>query len=253
MGDSNFYGLTRSAWPGTWSPGAAGSFPIVIDREIRGTLQYVSGATGDRLTDITGQRVEYGMLVYVKTGYTAGGYTRTSGSYYQYTSSASRDVNTGVLPNTEANWAEFTGGGGGGPGATGPQGATGPAGTGTTGATGPLGPSGPAGSPGGATGPVGATGPAGSPGGATGVAGASGATGPAGTGTTGATGPVGPSGPAGSPGGATGATGVAGATGPTGTGTTGATGPAGPSAGFDGGTPSIVWSPGPGLDCGGVK
>jgi hypothetical protein len=199
MSDPNFYGLTRSLWQGTWSPGASGSFPIVIDREIRGTLQYVSGATGDRLSDITGQRIEYGMLAYVQTGYTAGGYTRTSGSYYQYTSSASRDVNTGALPNTEANWSAFSGGGGGGTGATGPQGATGPAGTGTTGATGPLGPSGPAGS----TGPVGATG-------------------------------------------------VAGATGPGGTGTTGATGPAGPTAQFDGGTPGIAWSPGPGLDCGGV-
>jgi hypothetical protein len=164
MGDSNFYGLTRSAWPGTWSPGAAGSFPIVIDREIRGSLQYVSGAAGDRLTDITGQRIEYGMLAYVQTTYTAGGYTRTSGSYYQYTSSASRDVNTGVLPNTEANWSAFSGGGGG----------------------------------------------------------------------VGATGVAGPTGPAGA------------------TGVIGATGAAGPTAQFDGGTPAILWSPGPGLDCGGV-
>jgi hypothetical protein len=63
----------------------------------------------------------------------------------------------------------------------------------------------------------------------------------------GATGATGPSG------GPTGATGPAGITGPTGaTGVIGATGVAGPTAEFDGGTPGIVWSPGPGLDCGGV-
>ena len=127
MGDPNFYGLTRSPWQGTWSPGASGVFPIVIDREIRGTLQYVSGISGDRLSDITGQRVEYGMLAYVKAGYTAGGFTRTSGGYYQFTSADSRNVNTGALSNTEANWSDFAPGGGGG-GASGPTGPTGPTG-----------------------------------------------------------------------------------------------------------------------------
>ena len=293
--DSNFFGLTRSAWPGTWSPGAAGSFPIVIDREIRGSLQYVSGALGDRLSDITGQRIEYGMLAYVQAGYTAGGYTRNSGSYYQYTSSASRDINTGVLPNTEANWSVFSGGGGGG-GATGVAGATGVQGvTGVGGATGATG----------ATGIQGATGATG----ATGVQGATGATGA--TGIQGATGATGATGVQGATG-ATGATGVQGATGATGpiagsdtqviynaSGLAGAsasftfnyntnilttcglvltnvqyTASAGnvltlsgntvyygaysgggvyPTAEFDGGTPGIVWSPGPGLDCGGVS
>lgn len=110
MSDPNFYGLTRSPWQGTWSPGASGTFPTVINREIRGTLQYVSGAAGDRLTNITGQRVEYGMLAFLQTGYTAGGTIRTAGAYYQYTSADPRNVNTGELPNTEANWAPFNSG-----------------------------------------------------------------------------------------------------------------------------------------------
>jgi hypothetical protein len=89
---------------------------------------------------------------------------------------------------------------------------------------------GPSGSGGGSGGATGATGPSGGPTGATGATGATGITGPTGV---------------------QGATGAVGATGPTGV--QGATGIAGPSAEFDGGTPGIVWSPGPGLDCGGVS
>jgi len=250
--DSNFFGLTRSTWPGTWSPGAAGSYPIVIDREIRGSLQYVSGISGDRLSDITGQRIEYGMLAYVQAGYTAGGYTRNSGNYYQYTSSASRDTNTGVLPNTEANWSVFSGGGGGG--ATGVAGATGVQGvTGVTGATGVQGATGATGVQG-ATGVAGATGPiAGSDMqviyNASGLAGASASftfnyntnilttcglvltnvqyTASAGNVLT-----------------LSGNTVYYGAY---------SGGSVYPTAEFDGGTPGIVWSPGPGLDCGGVS
>jgi len=79
----NYDGLTRNAWPGTWSPG--GTHPVALDTELRGTLQSISGGTNDKLTDITGQRLTEGMLVYLKTGYTAGAYTRVSDSYYKYT------------------------------------------------------------------------------------------------------------------------------------------------------------------------
>ena len=118
----NYDGLTRNLWPGTWS--ASASHPIVLDAELRGSLRSISGAIGSRLTDITGQRLEEGMLVFVKTGYVAGGFTRDSGGYYQYSllPGESRDVNTGASPNAEANWSEFIGGGGGSTGPTGPTG-----------------------------------------------------------------------------------------------------------------------------------
>jgi hypothetical protein len=118
----NYDGLTRNLWPGTWS--ASASHPIVLDAELRGSLRSISGASGSRLTDITGQRLQEGMLVFVKTGYIAGGFTRDSGGYYQYNllTGESRDVNTGASPNAEANWSEFVAGGGGGTGPTGPTG-----------------------------------------------------------------------------------------------------------------------------------
>lgn len=104
---ADYSGLTRNTWPGTWSPSS--NHPIALDTELRGTLQYVSGAVGDRLTDITGQRLQEGMLVYVKTGYTAGGVTRNSGAYYQFKllGGQSRNASTGSMPNAEANWTEF--------------------------------------------------------------------------------------------------------------------------------------------------
>jgi hypothetical protein len=142
----NYNGLTRNPWPGTWSSGA--SHPIVLDSELRGSLRYISGASGSQLTDITGQRLEEGMLVYVKAGYTAGGYTRKSETYYQYRllPGQSRNILTGATPNAEENWREFVVGGGGGTGATGGS-------TGSTGYTGYTGPTGP-----GITGPTGADG-----------------------------------------------------------------------------------------------
>ena len=104
----DYSGLTRNTWPGTWSPNS--THPIVLDTEIRGTLQSISGSNGDRLTDISGARITEGMLVYIKTGYTAGGYTRTSGNYYKYTLGVGqvRDSNTGAMPNAETNWEVFT-------------------------------------------------------------------------------------------------------------------------------------------------
>jgi hypothetical protein len=105
---ADYNGLTRNTWPGTWSPSS--NHPIALDTELRGTLQYVSGNVGDRLTDITGQRLQEGMLVYVKTGYTAGGVTRNSERYYQFKllGGQTRNSSTGAMPNAEANWTELT-------------------------------------------------------------------------------------------------------------------------------------------------
>jgi hypothetical protein len=231
---TDYSGLTRNVWPGTWSTGT--NAPIALDTELRGTLQSISGAVGDRLTDIPGARLTEGMLVYVKAGYTAGAYTRPGDSYYKYVlqNGESRSTVTGAMPNAEANWVK----GSFADGATGSQGATG-----SVGATGSLG----------ATGEQGSTGPQG----ATGI-GATGATGLLGaTGEQGSTGPIGPSG----------ATGLnnyelavingfqgtvpdwfnylMGATGPAGgpTGATGASGPTGLTAEFsiDGPNEKVLW------------
>jgi hypothetical protein len=105
---ADYSGLTRNNWTGTWSP--TGAFPIVLDTEIRGGLQSISGVSGDRLTDITGQRLVEGMLVYLKAGYTVGDVTRASNSYFTYKLLfvggilQTRDANTGEVPNAEANW-----------------------------------------------------------------------------------------------------------------------------------------------------
>ena len=66
----NYNGLTRNQWPGTFSPSS--NHPIVLDTEIRGGLRYVSGDSGDKVTDITGQRLQDGMIVYVENQHTAG-------------------------------------------------------------------------------------------------------------------------------------------------------------------------------------
>lgn len=113
---SNYDGLTRNPWPGTWS--SNGTHPIVLDTELRGSLQSISGTVGDQLTNITGQRLNEGMIVYVLTGYTAGAVTRSGDTYYKYNllPGQSRNVNTGEMPNSEDNWTlvSFSGGGGGG-------------------------------------------------------------------------------------------------------------------------------------------
>jgi len=111
---SNYDGLTRNVWPGTWSTGT--NSPIVLDTEVRGTLQSISGDASDRLTDIPGARIQEGMLVYVKNTYTAGSYTRTGDKYYTYKLQGSevRSNITGAVPNAEANWSLFSSGGGAG-------------------------------------------------------------------------------------------------------------------------------------------
>jgi hypothetical protein len=117
---ADYSGLTRNSWPGTWSP--TGTHPIVLDTEVRGGLQSISGGSGDKLTDITGQRLQEGMVVYLKTGYTAGGYTRASDSYFTYKllGGESRSAVTGAMPNAEANWSAYATAG-----SQGPQGAQG--------------------------------------------------------------------------------------------------------------------------------
>ena len=102
---ADYTGLTRNTWPGTWSPSSPS--PIALDTELRGTLQSISGLSGDRLTDIPGQRIQEGMLVYIKTGYTVSGHTRSSDSYYTYKLSSGqvRDPITGSMPNLESNWS----------------------------------------------------------------------------------------------------------------------------------------------------
>ena len=104
---TNYDGLTRNVWPGTWSTGT--NSPIALDTELRGTLQSISGAAGDKLTDIPGARIQEGMLVYLKTGYVAGAVTRDSDTYYTYKlqGGESRSAVTGAVPNAEANWAQI--------------------------------------------------------------------------------------------------------------------------------------------------
>ena len=129
---TNYDGLTRNTWPGTWSP--SGNHPIVLDTEIRGSLQSITGYPGDRLTDIYGQRLQEGMMVYVSTTYTNGGYTRLGNSYYTYKllTGEIRNNSTGLSPNAEGNWSLFSSGG-----STGTQGLVGF--TGSTGTQGVVG------------------------------------------------------------------------------------------------------------------
>lgn len=101
---ANYDGLTRNTWPGTWSPSA--DHPIVLDTEVRGGLRYISGNSGDQLTDITGQRLQEGMLVYVANSYG----DIEGGRYYRYEllSGEVRNSSTGAMPNGDSNWSEFT-------------------------------------------------------------------------------------------------------------------------------------------------
>lgn len=100
---SNYDGLTRNPWPGTWS--SNGLHPIALSTELRGSLQYVSGEAGDGLTDISGQRLEEGMVVYVKTTHD----TFAGDAWYSYKllPGEGRDVSTGVFPNAPGNWVAF--------------------------------------------------------------------------------------------------------------------------------------------------
>ena len=207
---SNYDGLTRNVWPGTWSTGT--NSPIVLDTEIRGTLHSITGVGTDTLTNIPGARIQEGMLVYVKTTYTSGSTTYTGDNYYTYKlqGGQSRDASTGAVPNADANWSLFSVSGGSGyTGSAGAIGFTGSAGAiGYTGSKGDLGYSGSKGDTGftGSKGDQGTTGFAGSKGdqgdiGYTGSAGAIGYTGSKGLqGATGFTGSKGDQGDQGDPG-----------------------------------------------------
>ena len=109
---ANYDGLTRNTWTGTWSP--SGTHPIVLDTEIRGGLSFVSGDEGDRLEDISGQRLQEGMLVYLKNEYDE----FQGDKYYKYLllEGEGRDLSTGEMPNDSLNWSEVSFGSGGGSG-----------------------------------------------------------------------------------------------------------------------------------------
>ena len=102
------YGLTINQWPGTWSPSA--SHPIVLDAQIRGSLRTITGDSGDRLGDITGQRLQDGMIVYVQKTYLDSSFDSLNsiigGQYYKYNmlDGEYRDSNTGNLLNAKENW-----------------------------------------------------------------------------------------------------------------------------------------------------
>lgn len=102
----NYDGLTKNTWPGTWAPSS--NAPVVIDTDLRGTLQSITGDIGDRLTNIPGQRLAEGMLVYLKNGYTDGSTTRSGDKYFKYVllPGEQRNFATGELPNSENNWVE---------------------------------------------------------------------------------------------------------------------------------------------------
>ena len=99
----NYNGLTRNQWPGTWSPSS--NHPIALDTEIRGGLRYVSGVDSDTVTGIHGQRLQDGMVVYVKNAH--GGFEADRYYKYQLGVGEHRDSNTGELPNASSNWAPF--------------------------------------------------------------------------------------------------------------------------------------------------
>jgi hypothetical protein len=107
-------GLLPFQWPGTWL--ASGNSPIVLDSDIRGTLQSIAGGSTEKLTSLSGTRLSEGMLVYVKESYTASEpgatpsdpqvqYAREGGQYYQYRAGgATRDANGAFPNNSESYW-----------------------------------------------------------------------------------------------------------------------------------------------------
>lgn len=100
----NYNGLTINEWSGTWVPSAAQ--PIVLSNEIRGSLHSISGEPSDQLHNISGQRLQDGMLVYIVSGYSTTDAVYDSATYYSYRSlpGEKRNPLTGALPNRAANW-----------------------------------------------------------------------------------------------------------------------------------------------------
>ena len=106
---ANYDGLTRNAWPGTWSTN--GTHPITLDTEQRGGLRYISGSGTDTLVNIPSGMLQDVMLFYVASCYHA---DVSTDKYYKYSvlEGESRNSDTGFLPNASGNWSEFTTGGG---------------------------------------------------------------------------------------------------------------------------------------------
>ena len=104
---ANYDGLTRNTWTGTWSP--SGDHPIALDTEIRGGLRFITGDSDDRMESIPGQRLQEGMLVYLKNSYSS----FDGDQYYKYTlhEGEERDTSTGDLPNDSDYWKPFFFGG----------------------------------------------------------------------------------------------------------------------------------------------
>ena len=94
---------------------SSGTHPIVLDGDLRGTLQYISGRDSDQLLDISGRNLQEGMLVFVKHTYDESdtpATVRRDETYYQYKlqsgDSEERDeVSGGTLPNAIGNWTEL--------------------------------------------------------------------------------------------------------------------------------------------------
>ena len=111
---SDYTGLTQNQWTGTWSPITQTATPVVLDTDMRGGLQSILG-TGSTtyLSAIPGTRLNQGMIVYLQTGYTNGGYTRAGQTYYTYSNPGVSRDSSGALPNGEMYWSgsAITGGG----------------------------------------------------------------------------------------------------------------------------------------------
>ena len=109
MAVKDTYGLTINQWPGTWSPSA--KHPIVLDAEIRGGIRTITGDSADRLSNISGQRLQDGMIVYVQKTNIDSAHDSLSTidgqQYYKYSMLAGeyRDSNTGNLLNAKDNWS----------------------------------------------------------------------------------------------------------------------------------------------------
>jgi hypothetical protein len=91
---ANYDGLSRNAWPGTWSTN--GTHPIILDTEQRGGLRYVSGSGTDILVNIPSGMLQDGMLAYVASGYHA---DVSANKYYKYSilDGESRNGDTGFF------------------------------------------------------------------------------------------------------------------------------------------------------------
>ena len=95
-------GLSAVIFPNTLSTGDS-SYPIVLENEVRGGLQFVTGGSNDTHLNIAGQRLQFGMLVW----------NAADATYYQYTGTTARNA-MGELNNTSADWTAVRFGGGGG-------------------------------------------------------------------------------------------------------------------------------------------